>query len=500
MTLTQTQVDNLVEADRLYQTDRLAEVIEVDTPLSITAYIPEAQALLITRVERLDAWQPLGTPSEAALDLVGQVRMVGGTGTSHRGWMMADPSTRAANLRVFGAPVSPEPINGHHYRIISGFHVGQLVRYNDDDHVADRGRPRLPWTIVESTWGIAHPMVDGYSNGPELGSPNIEVRFGTPESADLPPFGEEASVGIPTVNTIDDLLRFRGQAVVVNDRVVLDPEIVAGENYLAYDPDGTRTYTCVADSNLALQCFGYIDRYGDYVQDYYQSVTPQSTGWHHVKMVHEPVIVDPSAQPTHEQVLEVKQQVRAERVQFRNLTVALNQLARDMDWCGEYEETVQRIGILPEGMTRRSPVPEVPELDENGDFLPDEPVQRILKFAWDFRVNVDADFEVDSPSSYVDSRIGDDLGITVSTSSLRFSASTTVSLPTIEVEVDVTEVSDRGEDAARDQITSDMIDEALSDEVNNGSVEEVTDWSIEDSTDVTDEQNWYDEDDYEGLD
>lgn len=499
MTLTQTQIGRLVEADRIYSAENLAEVIEVDTPQSITAYIPQTQPLLITRVERLDAWQPNGAPSEMARDLVGQVRMVGGTGSSHRGWMMADPAIPSANLRVFGAPVSPEPINGHHYRIIGGFHYGQLLRYNDADHVDDRGRTTLPWTIVQTTWGVENPMIDGYSNGPDLGSPYIEVRFGTPESDDLPPFGE-TTVGIPTDITIENLPRFRDQAVVVDGRVALDPELVAGETYLAYDPDGHRTYTCVADHNRNLQCFGYIDRYGDYIQDYYQSVAIGTPGWHHVKMVHEPVVVAPDLQPTRERVLEVKRQVREERVQFRNFTVALNELAREMDWCGEYEETVRRIGILGPDAGRRTPVPEVPELDANGDFLPEEPVQRILKFAWDFTVRVDADFEIDSPSGYVDDRIGNDLGITVSTSNLRFSSSTTVSLPTIEVEVDVTEVTDRGEDAARDMIDSSMISDALDDSISNGSVEEITDWSVEDSTDVTDEQDWYDEDDYEDLD
>lgn len=477
------------------------EAIEVDTPINAT--INDMQMLLVTRAESQSNpdWD---RDNPAMRALIGTVQEVRAAHTSHNGWMYDH-----GLLRVFGAPLNPAPVNGHYYRVIEGERK-RLIRYNDADHVGDRVLSHCPWSIIENNPGEAEWDDNGFQaesfglmyvevRSPEVGAQPTPVDLAAALLGEANPW----SVGEPTVPTMllsDPKLHDAAEPAVPGGlTALLDPEIVPGEMYLVFTDTSpvADTIVALADHAGVLQGTAQYNRYNDlYVNPYTETFRPGDNR-HHVKVAVRPLDTRAAAEDR-EAIIGNKQLLREAKVQARNTMVELNRLALEMDWCGEYESAAKRIGIMPSGSVRRTHVPEVPELDADGNELPvGPPPPRMVKFAWDFTADFNADFEIDSPSSYTDSRIGDDLGISTETSGLRFSGSGTISLPTVVVEVDLSEVTDNGEAAARAEVNVDMVHEAINDELSNGSLEEVVSWSINDYTDVTDEQDWYDEDDYD---
>lgn len=478
MALSTNTLANIRSADLILSYPiRLDEVVEADTPASLDHEDPNSQALLIVRFDDTHAYR---AERQGITDWQGTVRMVGPSYSNHDGWLLY---ANQEIIRVHGAPLNPEPINGHHYRLIGGNHTGYLMRYNDDNHEADRGRRDLPWTIIATDYGGTPPLFgpDGFSNT-TITSPYVEVRHGQAATADADAATEEATtestVGIPTTIPATDR-RVHGAAVANDGLVTLNPQLVPGKMYLLIPKQGglsgelTRIATATPEGFVVS---GYIDGYHDFGRARGHELIPAGGEWDHVEMqtTTPERTVDPAG------VVLYKRRLHEAKVQYRNWQVALNDLAEEHDWCGEYESAVHRAGVMDRGLRRGDDVPAVPDIDENGDEI--EPELPTLRRLYEFDVSFDATFEIDSPSGRIDDAISYAIDVTVSTSAMRFDGSGTVRVGPISAEGTDLEEMER---EARDQIDSSMVEDAISNILSEADLNEVTNFSAGDADDVT---------------
>lgn len=480
-----------------YPASLLAEVVRTDTPMSVNQEAPGTQPLLIVAFEDHDAarrWE--------IEDHVGTVRMVGPSYSSHRGWLHYH---RTGELtRVYGAPLNPEPVNGHHYRLLDGNHPGYLLRYNDDDHRDDRGRRELPWTILETGFGVDRPFFasDGFSNH-TITSPYVEVHAAiaatpqpvvaetdteaTPWAA---PVEAPVAVGNPTVLAHTDP-RLHGLAERnLGGDVILNPEPVVGKMYLLM----ARTrgeYTRLAmwtPEGFAIS--GLIDGYHDFNRDRGNNFA-QPADWDYVQFE----MNQPSKADDPVSLVQYKRTLHEEKVQYHSWQEALNELADEHDWCGEYESAVHRLGIMDRGLRRSDEIPAVPDIDDNGDEI-GVPEPTTLRRLFEFDVNYDASFELESPSGRVDDALTYTMDITVSTSSMRFDGSGTVRVGPISAEGTNLEDMER---EARDSIDSSMVEDAINNNLSEADLLEVHNFTADDDADdVTDQHDL--EDYFDDLD
>jgi hypothetical protein len=462
-----------------YPFNRLHEVVLTGTPRDVTVENRGSQALLIVRFEdqlTASAWGVDG--------LVGTVRMVGPSYSTQNGWLYYRENGQVT--RVFGAPLNPEPVNGHHYRLIDGGHPGYLLRYNDDDHRDERGRANLPWTIIETGYGDDRSIfgADGFSNN-TITSPYVEVNY-APAEAEATPWAEPVeappeTVGNPTViNHTETWLHGLAERNPGGD-VTLNPEPVVGKMYLLREK-ATSDYTRLAmwtPDGFAIS--GLIDGYHDFTRD---RGLPFGTRdqYDYVQFeMNQPTKVDDRAAVVH-----FKRLLHEEKVQYHGWQEALNELADEHDWCGEYESAVHRLGIMDRGLRRDDEVPAVPDIDENGDPI-GEPEPTTLRRLFEFDVNYDATFELEQPSGRVDDALAYSINITLSTSSMRFDGNGSVRVGPISAEG--TDLEDM-EREARDSIDSAMVEEAITNNLSEADLIEVTDYNIDDDADdVTDQHN-----------
>lgn len=481
MTLNATTLENIRTANvtLTYPSARLGELVEANTPSNLYREDRNSQALLITR---FDTGHVERAVRSGVGDWVGSVRMVGPSYSNHDGWLLYSPGGEI--VRAYGAPLNPEPINGSHYRLLSGNHNGYLLRYNDDEHAADRGSRNLPWTILHTGFeGDAPIFADGFSNH-TITNPYVEVNY-TPGAA--APWADpvEATVGIPTTMASSNR-RLHGLAVAVNGVVTMNPEPVLGQMYLLLPKSSVEDYTRVAmwvQGGFAVS--GYIDGYGDFTRDR-GNLLAQPDHWDYVLMeLHEPIrLTNPQVLLNHKRAL------HDEKVLYHSWQERLNELAEEHDWCGEYESAVHRCGVMNRDLRRDDPVPPVPDIDENGDEIEVEPP--IMRRLWNFEVSWNATMELDSPESRVDDALSRNIGVDIEASSMRFEASGSVTVGPIAIEGNHT--SEDSEREARDQIDSSMVEEAINANLSDADLIEVTNFDTErDGDDVTDN---YDLEDY----
>lgn len=468
-----------------YPADRLTEVVVTSTPRDIYREAPGTQPLLIIRFDSDADGRRAGVTEH-----LGTVRMVGPSYSNHNGWLYY---VNDDIVRVHGAPLNPEPVNGHHYRLLSANHAGYLLRYNDDDHRNDRGRGDLPWTILETGFGADAPMFgpDGFSNH-TITNPYVEVNY-TPQAAASPWANatepEIATVGIPTTIPATDR-RLHSLAVSVDGLVTLNPEPVLGQMYLLFPKNNGTDSTRIAMWTAGgFAIYGLLDSYHDFARDRGNNLT-QPAAWDYVDLA----MTEPRVIADQHRVVSLKRTLHDEKVQYHGWQEALNELAEEHDWCGEYESAVHRLGVMDRGLRRDDPVPAVPDIDDNGDPV-GEPEPTTLRRLFMFDVSYDATFELESPSGRVDDAINYSTGITLSTSSMRFDGSGSVRVGPISAEG--TDLEDM-EREARDSIDSSMIEDAINADLSDADLNEVHNFNVDsDADDVTGE---YDLEDYFDLD
>lgn len=384
----------------------------------------------------------LEVPADDHNHLIGTVVKVSAS-PSMNGWLHTTDGPYRT-IRVFGAPLNPEMENGKHYRQLGERNI--MARFNDDDHRGDRNNPTAPLSLISGA-GAPWPFPGDSMGMWDASVPYIEVEGpSTPEPMDVQQFADA------------DMLAASGPAHgfalrEADGNVLLNPELEVGEFYIYWTTsrawaDGSmseaRMVTAIEDGTPRFAHFGYwtMERVaGELVPYFYTSRrtvldSEPEKGW--VKLA----LTVPAA--TNIDTTVWANRAATERGEFAEFNEATNELARDNDWCSEYEGIVEALGM--EGRTKQL-------------------------YDFDIDVAVDFSFDVDSVSSQMDSRIATDYDIPgFSGSSARLTGTATVTIRISEQE---------DESDAHDQIDSEAVETELSNMM-SGDVDsiDISDWTI----------------------
>ena len=350
----------------------------------------------------------------------------------------------AAYWRV--AKVSPEPQNGCYYRTI-GVNFSTLVQYWDADHASRRNSPENPWNIMYgavSPWfndGDSYPdayMQANYYVQVELTESSMFAGKATAESevtdigrlaegpepvptpdvvATPAPVGPEAALGLVKLDengNVPDLNGALGDGVL---RIAWWTRVGANEAGKAFLCDSIysnrlepiATVVRGADGNYSME--NYVGR----------TLRDDEVSWLPAVM---PEISRPEPVDVTTRTAELSVRLNFAVNRFQQFNEDLNDLAKDKEWCSDYEST-----IVPYGME--------PRVDEDKDYTVD--------------VRADVTLTINSPSSEVDEALSREAGISIESTNLSTDAS-------IRVSVDVTT---NDPDAVYDQVDTQMVKDAI---------------------------------------
>lgn len=343
-----------------------------------------------------------------------------------------------------GALVNPAPENGKHYRMLEADGQGLLLRYNDEDHRADRnGSGESGWSIVagpEGDWA--------FPNDSLAGAPMHYVEVDHDPNAVSVDRQE-------TIENADGWPTFGGAETTIEGDVLLKPEPVVGQKYLIWRDEADTTYvgTFVGTVGGAptAQCEGRIVNVnGETVgtgADHRVLFNDAERNWKWAKAAlvkPEPETVDITAES--QKLTTLRAQVTALQVEFETMNENLNETAEEKGWCPEYEEIVE-----PLGMTGRQR-----ETD------------------WDVEIRADITLEDDSPNSRVNSDLGSLIGMDFECESYEIKGSVTVT---------ITRTARSGGDASNG-IESDDVRSAVYNELSSHVDRSFTidDWNVIDTT------------------
>lgn len=358
--------------------------------------------------------------------------------------------------RSRGAVINPEPVNGRYYRTVAG--VNLLVRYNDDAHTGDRHRPTMPWSLIrgegEQVWVIPN---DGLLSLADYAYIEVEA----PANVDAVTATDADVTAVRTALVVEDITvngPTRGMAQAEDDgTVLLSPDPVVGDMYLLWDTrrwDPARTvtdlvtYTGEEDGVKRWASVGYYgwDRYNNRVTfqlDHYRGlVTPAEPQWAKLRME----VPEPTSTP--EQVAVLRAQLETLQSARKEFNTALNQLASDNDWCGEYERIIEKVGMKG----RRT--------------------------EWEVELSVDFTFEDNNPEgSNVEDAAEERYGSSMTLTEVRYTAKMDVTL----------RVTAQDEDSIDDAISTSDIHDQIRDALGyRASNIDVDDYSIESTSEVND--------------
>lgn len=291
------------------------------------------------------------------------------------------------------AKVNPLPVNGHYYRVLPvGGAEARLLQYFDADHISDRFVAHNPWNIV---YGGTGPWVygrDSQGNVRDLSIVEVELDESSsllPEAAEWRlanrPTSVESSVIEPAAGTGPE--QALGLALIVgNSEPQLRPEIEAGKIYVAWNrssPNGrvdivTRRY------GSRLSSIGTLSRNddGSYLRldNHGRNLWDDEYDWVEAVM---PTISASPATDT-DKLAQLRTQLSERMTAFDSFNSDLNGLAREHDWCSEYEDTVTPYGLKSrEALTKN----------------------------WDLVIYADVTIVDGSPSSDIDRTLSNDWGI-----------------------------------------------------------------------------------------
>ncbi len=424
--------------------------------------------------------------------LVGRIVPVRPSRPHAEQWFMSDEDNNGnGGAYLTGARVSPTPVNGRLYQELRNMAAATscspfVLRYNDEAHRDDRAERNNPWTIVWAQQGLEHQVGRARVESPfayvELRSPLTPVTTGLASDEDIELILSEVDETAAVVAAATDPVYIDntteghtlGKAhLEENGRVQIDPPTVPGEMYLTWynGNDWYRDHAMlqVAASGERFMSLGYFNRGVDgnvyYHDDLWADV--RGPGWgadttmHWAKVAMTDPDVNETSSTARAEVLTTQAEESHEA--FEDLNDALNELARQQSWCGEYERTMESIG-----MRHRRSGPRLP-------FDPDNMQDRTPpRHAYDIEYSVEVTISDDSPSYRVTNMMESEYGA-YSVSELRFDATMNVTLRGI--------VADNEEDALN-SITQSMIESEVEGMV-DGSVE-VNDYAHSDTNEDTD--------------
>lgn len=382
-------------------------------------------------------------------DLVGTVVPVHSS-NSRDGWLKELPNS--GYVRVYGAVLNEPMVNGGHYRSLNG--AGMYVRYNDDDHAGDRNVGALPLSILASngnTWPVPNDGTGAWTEN----TPYIRVE--APATQEVPSFEDAPAEVMDAHQFVTDLTvngPTRGFAALNSaGRAELNPALEVGETYLYWTTAGTWARDRITEARLVtalpeggdpeFSILGYwtMERVRGEDQPYWyaarRTVLDESEGKSWVKMA----LTTEEATNTDRLTWDA---IRLREIdEFSEFNSATNELAKDNDWCSEYEGIIEPLGM--EGRTKTMNNYEV-------------------------SVTASISFEVDSVSSRIDQNVASDYNASgISLNSARFRGDVTVSIRVEDVDDD---------DDASDQIDSDTVYEHINNMLTGHDDLEVDDYSI----------------------
>lgn len=382
-------------------------------------------------------------------DLVGTVAPVHSS-NSRDGWLKELPNS--GYVRVYGAVLNEPMVNGGHYRSLNG--AGMYVRYNDDDHAGDRNVGALPLSILASngnTWPVPNDGTGAWTEN----TPYIRVE--APATPDVPSAEDAPAEVMDAHQFVTDLTvngPTRGFAALNSaGRAELNPALEVGETYLYWTTAGTwardriteaRLVTGLpADGDPEFSILGYwtMERVRGEDQPYWyatrRTVLDESEGKSWVKMA----LTTMEATNTDRLTWDA---IRLREIdEFAEFNSATNELAKDNDWCSEYEGIIEPLGM--EGRTK-------------------------TMHDYDVEVSASISFEVDSVSSRIDQNVASDYSASgISLNSARFRGDVTVTIRVSDVDDD---------DDASDQIDSDTVYEHINNMLSGHDDLEIDDYSI----------------------
>ncbi|QGJ92860.1 hypothetical protein PBI_BEAGLE_101 [Arthrobacter phage Beagle] len=345
-------------------------------------------------------------------------------------------------IRLSGALVNPAPVNGRHYALLetSGGEESYVVRYNDDEHVADRHRPGLPFSIVSGKGGAAWMFSrDALAEQTLDDWVYIEVE---PVTAGEPAVSEAGEPAREQVNGSFDGPTLGLAEVDGDGHVEVDPEPVEGKFYVHWEAS-ERTVTLAQRVNGEWRSVGYYTRItngGDPTGDlrYTNSssiVLNEGTRWALARLE---TPAEPEGVDLGERRSRLMTTLQAEVERWQRLDEALLDLARDKDWCSEFEAFGEPLGFSARERTGN----------------------------WVVRVTARISATIDSPASDVDSRVESAYDLPgLSMTSMTIEGTVAVRIP----------ISDETEDGARDYVDSSVILDAM----DSSTEVEIIDWEID---------------------
>lgn len=410
--------------------------------------------------------------------LIGRVVMVRPSRPSGGEWFMPEdhnPLGTGGNY-LKGARISPDPRNGRFYQELRDGGVGGtaspfILRYNDDAHMADRANESNPWTIVWSRPGLEHQVGRARYTPPiawvEVRSLETPVTTGLATDEDIDrifatDLAEPASSAAYIGNATTGHTHGRGHVETEGEHagmIILDPERVEGELYLTWyeghDYYDDHVHVQVAGAGDQLIPVGYFNRGVNgsiyYTDDVYTTAHFPATRdvpvMHWAKLALTTTTPATDAAERRENLIT---QATASHEAFEDLNDALNDLARYQSWCGEYERTMQYIGMRDRRSGGRQPF----NIHEIGELMRGE------RHAYNVSYDVEVTITDESPGYRVSERMEMEYGVS-NINSVRFDATVTVTVYGIVAE---------NEEEAENQVTRSQIDDELENQI-DGSYE-----------------------------
>lgn len=394
---------------------------ETDTPVTRNPTIAERgteHTIYVTSTEQ-----------DRSPELVGTFQ-TGMASWASEGWI------HQSGVRMYGAPVDTTPVDGRHYRVLGAF----AVRYNDALNVDARNHADHPFSIVAgigtAPWPIPNDSILSLENTHYV---EVEWEASTGRQED----------GTAAVDNSDGGV-ILGLGKADDGVVALDPERVAGRQYLIWAGDGQpgdlvtlATWLPGTGTAGGWHVEGRYLRSGDgavlrFSTDGYRLPEGGTLHWAELALADaEPADADAATALR----AELRRKLSAAESEWESFDEALNELATDKGWCEEFEEIVKPFGLS--GRTSR----------------------------YDVEVEVSFTLEDDSPSADMDERLSNQYGLTLESTSITIEAKATITLYGLTL---------RDPGSASDDISTSDVEDALDNQISGISVSSVNDWTVVD--------------------
>lgn len=369
---------------------------------------------------------------------VGSVHLVRAT-PSGDGWFVDSDS---GLHRVYGAVVSEELQNGKYYRELTGSRW--TIQYFDVQHADSRHHSTSAFNIIAANglaWGVPNDSVRSLRN------PYIEVTGPDGATPEATAAVEPAAVEPAAVEPMD-AHQFMSQttgwplygiAEETDGRVRLNPDPETNAFYLMWDPamrDEADVCQRLTDSWRRIGVY----RHGEYSATSFSTAqyADPATGFFAKVRTSPKDATDADLSTLRDELVRINNA-------FVDFNEATNDLAKEKEWCSEYESIIEPLGMSPRP-------------DERQDYSVD--------------VEVTFTFEDDTPPGTLDTLVQERHGASgLTIDNVRYTGRLTVSGIVCDME---------SEGDARDYIDTSWVQDQLDGELRYASDIEIDDWNISD--------------------